>query len=193
MNVRFLHQSIKGIGFYLSLVIGLFVFVGVFAFYVPSLFTFFDPYLRELLVSTEDLSGFALFWFIVSNNISVSFFAFFGGLFFGLLPVLFALSNGAIVGYVLYLVSEERSGSWWYLIPHGVFELPAVFLSLALGLRLGVHTVHFLLSLYGCARIRTEGLLLVRRLREGFLFLCCVIIPLLVIAGVIETWLIVTS
>ena len=191
MRPLFLRQYFYDLRWYLFSVVLLFVCAGLVAFFVPSLFSFFDPYLRELVQSTEGLTGFALFWFIVSNNVTVSSIAFIGGLFFGVLPVFFALSNGAIVGYVMRLVSEENAGSWLYLIPHGVFELPAVFLSLALGLQLGVQVVHFFLALYGCGSFRMYKKNLLAVLRRGVFLFCCLIVPLLVVAGIIETWLIV--
>jgi stage II sporulation protein M len=178
--------------FFVSIIALLFFSAFLVAFLLPSFFSFFDAYITDLLASTEDLGGVALFWFIVRNNITVSLIAFLGGLFFGILPVFFALSNGAIVGYVLHLASvEEGLRSWWYLLPHGIFELPAVFLSLALGLHLGVQMVHLFGAFFYGKDIRRQGTRVVSSLSSGLFLFGVFVLPLLIIAGIIETLLII--
>jgi uncharacterized membrane protein SpoIIM required for sporulation len=60
-----------------------------------------------------------------------------------------------------------------------VFELPAVFISLALGVKLGM----FIFS-------REKGKEFMRRARNSMIIFVCIVIPLLIIAAVIEGLLI---
>jgi stage II sporulation protein M len=60
------------------------------------------------------------------------------GVFLGVVPVLFAIFNGYLLGVVASLtVSQEGFFSLLQLFPHGIFELPAVFISLGMGVKLG--------------------------------------------------------
>lgn len=98
-----------------------------------------------------------------------------GGL-FGVLPVLFSLYNGYILGFVGKLsVSAEGASSLLWLLPHGIFELPAVFISLGLGLKLGTFIFH-----KNKAEIFKEYI--IKSLKVFIL----IVIPLLIIAGIIE-------
>jgi uncharacterized membrane protein SpoIIM required for sporulation len=77
--------------------------------------------------------------FIMTNNISVSFFAFAGGLLFGLGSVYLLFFNGMMVGAVG--VACQQAGMavdlWSFVAPHGSLELPAIVIAGAAGLRLG--------------------------------------------------------
>ena len=60
------------------------------------------------------------------------------GFFFGLIPIIATLANGYVVGFVTSIVvSSEGVLSLWRLFPHGIFELPAVFISLGMGVKFG--------------------------------------------------------
>ena len=60
------------------------------------------------------------------------------GIFLGIFPIITTISNGVILGYVLKRTAESVGViEFWRLFPHGIFELPAVFISLGLGLKLG--------------------------------------------------------
>ena len=57
----------------------------------------------------------------------------------------------------------------WRLLPHGIFEIPAILISTSLGIRLGTDFKNFKKNLKSAIRV--------------FLL---IIVPLLVIAGIIE-------
>ncbi len=99
---------------------------------------FFDEFLKEIIDSTKDLDYLELIWFIFSNNVTSSLSAIFFGAFFGIFPLFNALFNGSILGYV-YSKAIPVAGYFviWRLLPHGIFELPAIFISLGLGMHLG--------------------------------------------------------
>ena len=60
------------------------------------------------------------------------------GVIFGVFPILGAIGNGYLLGFVaVNAVKVDGVISLWRIFPHGIFELPAVFISLGLGLRLG--------------------------------------------------------
>jgi uncharacterized membrane protein SpoIIM required for sporulation len=116
---------------------------------------------------------------IMSNNLSVSFAAFAGGIFGGVGTVYMMLFNGVLIGVLA--VACERAGMslslWSFVAPHGSLELPAIFIAGGAGLLLakGVLAPGFLSrrdSLVESASIAV-------RLVLG-------VIPLLVVAGTIE-------
>jgi len=96
-------------------------------------------YIFELLEMTEGLSSFEMMRFIFLNNIQSSFFGIFLGSLFGIFPLVSSLTNGYILGFVISKSMEiEGPLTILRLVPHGIFELPALFISLGLGLRLGL-------------------------------------------------------
>ncbi len=126
-----------------------FIFIIVGIFLVSSIFGyFFEPpesvynqlisYIRELIQLTEGMSHLELIVFIFLNNLKSSFFGILFGIIFGVFPVIAAFVNGYFLGFVSRITtSAEGFTILWKLVPHGIFELPAVFLSFALGLKLG--------------------------------------------------------
>ena len=76
---------------------------------------------------------------IMTNNLSVSFTAFAGGLLFGLGSVAMLFFNGMMLGAVA--VACQQAGMaiplWSFVVPHGSLELPSLVIAGAAGLRLG--------------------------------------------------------
>lgn len=73
------------------------------------------------------------------NNLQACLLLFLGGATFGLLTTFILLFNGLIIGAILQVVRTE-AGSVMILaaiIPHGIFEIPAVIVSGAFGLLVG--------------------------------------------------------
>ncbi len=126
-----------------------FIYSAILIFFLSALLGFFFPVpekiieillemIKELLEQTEGLSTTQLISFIFWNNLGTSFYAFFLGIFLGFIPVLIALVNGYLVGFVAVMaVDADSILSLWRLLPHGIFELPAVFISLGMGIKLG--------------------------------------------------------
>ena len=58
---------------------------------------------------------------------------------FLIVPVLTLLLNGWLIGLLSAAIIQERSVGYLLagLLPHGIFELPAIFISLGLGLKIG--------------------------------------------------------
>lgn len=147
----------------------------------PALFSSFDALLRDLARQSEGLNGVQLFFFIFQNNLMSAFFALFLGVFFGIVPLFNALLNGAVLGYVLSRVLPIAGVDvLWRLLPHGIFELPAIFIAIGLGIKLGF-------SFFVKPVKRT----LLKRLDASCKVFLFVIFPLLFIAAVIESLLII--
>jgi len=104
------------------------------------------------------------------------------GLAIGIVPAVFLVVNGVVLGVVFFLSSHSR-GVWPSLVsilPHGVLELAAVFLGTAIGLMLGNFVLKRLLR-KSDAKIGAE---LGRALR----FFSIVIVPMLLAAALIEAF-----
>ena len=111
---------------------------------------------------------------IFGNNSLVALLAILGGFIFGLLPLWYLVSNGYLVGFVSTEVVALRGLSeLWRLLPHGIFELPAVLICMGLGLRIGF-------ELFDKKRSVKKTFI------ESMRFYIFVVIPLLFLAAVIE-------
>jgi uncharacterized membrane protein SpoIIM required for sporulation len=117
--------------------------------------------------------------FIMTNNLSVSFMAFAGGLTFGLISVWSMFFNGLMLGAVAVLC--QRAGMaiplWSFVAPHGSLELPAIIIAGGAGFRLA-HGMLF----PGIYRWKDS----VARAGADSGKLICGIIPMLIIAGSLE-------
>lgn len=165
---------------YLYAAFFIFLLTGVISFLFPSWFSFLDETLRQLIDQTTGLSGGELFVFIFQNNLTSAFFALFGGLFLGLVPLFNALLNGAVLGYVIAHAAPLAGwGVLWRLLPHGIFELPAIFIAMGLGIKLGFSFFQ-----------RSPLSVVVSRIHASTRVFLYVILPLLLIAALIEALLI---
>lgn len=89
------------------------------------------PALRPLLGST-----------ILVNNLQVGLLAFAWGLLLGIGTLYILLQNGLVIGALIGLMHQGASSQhilllWSLLLPHGVIELPAIFICGGAGLMLG--------------------------------------------------------
>jgi stage II sporulation protein M len=164
-----------------------FIYLIILIFVVFSLIGFFAPapdsvsvqirlFIEELLKQTQGMSQGELIKFIFLNNLQSSFFGMLFGAVLGIFPVIASLSNGYLLGFVAFeSVKSEGIFVLWRIFPHGIFELPAVFISLGLGMKLGT----FILEK---KKIESFQKYFWNSLRVFFL----IVIPLLIIAGIIE-------
>jgi stage II sporulation protein M len=121
--------------------IGIFLVFALIGFFVPAseeLSSKILEYIQTVLAQTEGLSAKGLIEFIFWNNLKSSFFSMIFGFALGVLPLIALIANGYIVGFVSAIsVDVAGLGSLLNLLPHGIFELPAIFISLGLGLKFG--------------------------------------------------------
>lgn len=82
--------------------------------------------------------------FIMTNNIKVSFLAFAGGVLLGLPTLYLLFYNGVMLGTVATAVARHHTALefWAFVAPHGVIELPAIFVAGGAGLMLGYALVN---------------------------------------------------
>jgi stage II sporulation protein M len=140
-------------------------------------------YLHTIVLQIQGMSQLRLISFIFFNNLKSTFFSILLGIIFGIVPIVSTISNGYLLGFASSLsVSGEGIFSLWRLLPHGIFELPAVFISLGLGLRLGM-------SVFRKNKLKN----LKNYLINSFKVFLLVVIPLLIIAGIIEGTLIILA
>ena len=116
---------------------------------------------------------------IMTNNIAVSLAACATGMLAGLGPAYMMLFNGLLIGVVGSAC--HRAGMsvelWSFVTPHGVLELPAIFIAGGAGLLLG-HGILFPGSLPRRDSLAAAG--------HDAIRLLVGIVPILVIAGIIE-------
>jgi len=76
---------------------------------------------------------------IMTNNLSVCFMAFAGGIVFGLGAIWSMFNNGMMLGVVGVACAQHGMALdlWSFVAPHGSLELPSIILAGAAGLRLG--------------------------------------------------------
>ncbi|PJE81621.1 hypothetical protein COU58_01605 [Candidatus Pacearchaeota archaeon CG10_big_fil_rev_8_21_14_0_10_32_42] len=180
ISFRYIKESRK----FIYSAIGIFFFFALLGFFVPipeNIKSELLEYFSELIKKTEGFGIFEMILFLFENNSISSFFGLFFGLIFGILPFINASLNGLLLGIVAKIsVSEVGIISLWRLLPHGIFELPAIFISLGLGLKL---------STFIFKKKKWESLKVL--LEKSFYVYIFIIIPLLVIAAIIEGILIV--
>ncbi|QZA33744.1 stage II sporulation protein M [Hydrogenibacillus sp. N12] len=86
-------------------------------------------------------SGSELFIRILLSNLLAVVFAIAGGVVFGLIPLWSAVLNGALIGFLLAKTAEQGFSPVamfvYGILPHGLFELPAMILAAAYGLVIG--------------------------------------------------------
>ncbi|MFH1500478.1 MAG: stage II sporulation protein M [archaeon] len=172
---------------YIYLVVGLFFLSALFGFLFPIFFVeTIQQFIQQVVSQTEGMNFLQLAVFIIQNNITVSFFGMLFGIVLGIFPLILSFFNGYVLGFVSNsVVSEAGFLPLLQLVPHGIFEIPALFLALALGLRMGVY-------IFIKDKIKKN---------KGFKYIfenclkvfLLVIIPFLILAGVIEALLIVLA
>lgn len=168
---------------------------------VLGVLTWFTPSLALSVVGADDLqqmdfmygeadsigrarhadTDWMMFGFYIFNNIRIAFQCFAGGLFAGLGSLFFLGYNGLHIGVIAGYLTQRGLGEvfWSFVATHSSFELVAIVLSGAAGLRLG----HALLA--PGRRTRLEALKVAAR--EAIVIVYGVI-ALLVLAAAIEAF-----
>ncbi len=164
---------------FIYLVFFLFFFFGIVGFFFPAPDAVIEQILKfieELLTKIEGMNQFELINFILLNNLQSSFTSMIFGTLFGIFPLIAVIANGYILGFVSAM-SVKAGGVLvlWKLIPHGIFELPAIFISMGLGLKLGT----FILQ-----KNKIESFK--RYLWKSIIVFLFVVLPLLILGAIIE-------
>ncbi len=133
------------------------------------------------IIIKKDWKASSLFIFLLSVNSFSLFVNLLSGFIPGL-PILFAVLTGINIGYITYHTLEGRFYYAALINPVALFELPAAFISFTLAMQYNLRLTN--LQLFELPEIGFSGYL--------NLFIIAVI-PLLLISGIIETFLIIIS
>jgi len=156
----------------------IFVLTTLIGFLFPVFFVdYIKELLKEIFANVENLSGMGLIIFIIQNNLITSLVGVIAGVVFGIVPLLTGVFNGYVLGFVSrFAVEESGVRVLWSLAPHGIFELPALIISLGLGLKIGT----------GMFSKKKTWKILKENFANALRVFVLVVIPLLIIAGIIE-------
>jgi uncharacterized membrane protein SpoIIM required for sporulation len=181
-----LREYLYALRFYLLFVCILFGGAVVFGYmgFLSEVFNESLAWLEQLSEGIEDytllypswLIFLAFFVVIFLNNAFTCFLNIITGPLIGIFPLFSAVINGGLLGW---LAHEEGLFVFLVVVPHGIFELPAYFLSVAIGLKLAREV----LKPKGERQLRIT-------LGESFRVYLRLIVPLLIIAAIIESGLI---
>jgi uncharacterized membrane protein SpoIIM required for sporulation len=82
--------------------------------------------------------------FLPTHNIQVAFMVFAGGIFAGLLTLYLLVENGVMLGAAAVAVARYHTSLefWGFVAPHGVVELPSIFIAGGAGLMLAYALVN---------------------------------------------------
>ena len=138
----------------------------------------FEKLLGPLMKLAEHLKGRSTLVIIltifVRNSVS-AFLSLWLGSIFGIVPFIGALTNGILLGVVVSFTFQTDPLAILSLIPHGIFEIPAIFMSWGLGLWRGAWLFR-----------RDKSETYRERAGKAYRVFFTFIIPLLIIAAVIE-------
>ncbi len=110
---------------------------------VASLESMYDPENRRLGRERQADTDLMMFGFYIYNNISIGFQTFAGGLLFGVGSVFYLVFNGIYLGAVAAHLTAAGFVETFYtfVIAHGAFELTAIAIFGAAGLKLGYSAI----------------------------------------------------
>jgi len=169
-HYRQIWSDLKEAKKYIFAVIVIFVAGILSAIVIPSLgerlLSLFLEYLKTFKYGQKDFLGLLIAIFL--QNALSAFFAIILGFFFGLVPIFGAAVNGVAMGAVLNL----NPLNFFKLLPHGIFELPAIFIAWGLGIWCAGGLFH----------APTIGF----RIKRSLNIYLSIIVPLLIIAAIVE-------
>ncbi|WP_027087393.1 stage II sporulation protein M [Cohnella panacarvi] len=100
----------------------------------------FDEIRQE--IEGSDTPERTMFFILIGKNLLACVMAMGFGIMGAIMPIVVLVTNGLLLGYVLKLSSWNDQNVWLAVVkgilPHGVFELSAVFLACAFGIRFGL-------------------------------------------------------
>ena len=168
---------IKDSKIFIFLAVAIFVFAILIGYLFPIFFADqINSYIHDLVAKTDGLNNVQLISFIFFNNTFVAFISILSGILLGVVPIINTAVNGYVIGFVVNLaISKGGVISLWSLLPHGVFELPAILISLRLGIKIGSFVFR-----------RNKKLTFKYYLLNSLKVFVFVVIPLLIIAAIIE-------
>jgi stage II sporulation protein M len=101
----------------------------------------------------------SFFVFIFFNNAIKCVLVIFMGAVFGIVPFIFLIVNGMVLGFVVHLQTDIGRSIYEVvvkgLLPHGVIELPVLIIACAFGLKFGINIMSTIGTSIGLKRKET--------------------------------------
>ncbi|WP_258298123.1 stage II sporulation protein M [Paenibacillus peoriae] len=101
----------------------------------------------------------SFFVFIFFNNAIKCVLVIFMGAVFGIVPFIFLIVNGMVLGFVVHLQTDMGRSMYEVvvkgLLPHGVIELPVLIIACAFGLKFGINIMSTIGTSIGLKRKET--------------------------------------
>jgi stage II sporulation protein M len=164
---------------YLWAIVIIFLTMAIIGFLVPAPEFISEKIMQlieEIINKTQGMNSLELIAFIIGNNVQTSFIGMILGFIFGIFPIITTVINGYLLGFVGFIsVNSNGWVSLLKLLPHGIFELPAVIIALGLGLKLGTFPFK-----------KNPRKSLREFLENSTRVFLLIVLPLLLIAGIIE-------
>lgn len=102
------------------------------------------------------------FTFIFWNNATKAVLVIFAGALAGIIPIIFLVINGGVLGFLLHLSWQQGLSMYDVivkgLLPHGIIEIPAIIIACAFGLKFGMLIIKSLAQMNKRVRNRTTDL-----------------------------------
>ncbi len=153
-----------------------YVLAGGIAWSFPHHFDFLEPQFHALVEQFAHLGAWEFILRIFVHNLIASYLAMCFIVFFGVVPVAFAVLNGLLLGW---FVSWMEEAAWYEILvmlaPHGIFEWPAMFIAFGVGFWRG----------WGY-RYGQANLTWLQRFKRVHCVFVVFVLPLLCVAAVIE-------
>ena len=148
-------------------------------------------------LSERDHANALFFIFIFLNNTIKSILVMYLGGLFILIPVVFLVMNGMILGYLFAIAAAANMDVWGMFIkgilPHGIIELPVIIIACAFGLRFGVLVLKMLTGLFRTDETRShnnaETQYFLKRSLHMVLFLVITLFGAAIIESTFTFWL----
>ncbi len=137
--------------------------------------------MKKMFMPAKEYSQLQTFMFIFENNITALTMSLIFSMAAGISSLLVVIANGIILGVFAVVISNTISTEYLIsgILPHGTFEIPALILTSAIGLRIGVSS----LSKLAGAKMNLSG-----EIAGGLKFYVLIVIPLLLVAALVEAF-----
>lgn len=173
LSFRYLGQSWR----FFAFIFVIFLISCLFGYFFPFYFTdFIRKFLQELTEKTAGMSMLQIILFILKNNLMSSFVSMLAGIFLGIFPVITTFINGYVLGFISNkTVALQGHAILLRLLPHGIFEIPAIIISLGLGIKLGMFIFY-----------KEKRKYIVENLENCLRVFVFIVLPALILASIIE-------
>ena len=137
---------------------------------------------------TADNPQLAFFWVIFQNNLKATVMTMYLGIAAGIFPLISMALNGMVIGFMFGAMADAGEPVLPVIVkgilPHGILELPALFLAAGFGMLLGMSVIKGMLgSLFG----KTEPWRQFKRSLIGSVPALIVLVVVLLLAAILES------